>query len=49
MFFEKSEAGIKDMFMKEQSARAKYSQKIRSKEDTSSNYFDGSDDKKEKE
>lgn len=46
MFFAKSEAGIKDMFLKEQSARAKYSQKIRSKEDTTSNYFDDTDDDK---
>jgi len=46
MIFAKSEAGIKDMFLKEQSARAKYSQKIRSKEDTSSNYFDDTEDDK---
>ena len=46
MVFAKSEAGIKDMFLKEQSARAKYSQKIRSKEDTSSNYFDDTEDDK---
>ena len=44
--FAKSEAGIKDMFLKEQNARAKYSQKIRSKEDTSSNYFDDTEDDK---
>lgn len=49
MIFAKNESGIKDMFMKEQSARAKYSQKIRSKEDTTSNYFDDTeDDKNEK-
>ncbi|MBX7225458.1 MAG: VWA domain-containing protein [Chitinophagales bacterium] len=48
MIFAKSEAGIKNMFMKEQSARAKYSQKIRSKEDTTSNYFDDTEDDKNK-
>jgi len=48
MIFAKSEAGIKDMFMKEQRARAKYSQKIRSKEDTTSNYFDDTEDDKNK-
>ncbi|GAB4349634.1 MAG: hypothetical protein OHK0038_28350 [Flammeovirgaceae bacterium] len=46
MVFEKNEADIKRMFMKEQSARAKYSQKIRSNEDTASNYFDDTDDDK---
>jgi len=46
LIFTKSEAGIKDMFMKEQSARAKYSEKIRSKEDTTSNYFDDKEDEK---
>ena len=40
MVFEKNEAGIKKMFMEEQSARAKYSNKIRFNEDTSSNYFE---------
>ncbi len=48
MIFSKSEAGIKNMFMKEQSARAKYSQKIRSNEDTTSNYFDDTEDDKNK-
>ena len=48
MFFAKNEAGIKDMFVKEQSARTKYSQKIRSNEDTSSNYFDDAEDDKKK-
>jgi hypothetical protein len=38
--FEKNEADIKRMFLKEQGARASYSNKIRLKEDTSSNYFD---------
>jgi hypothetical protein len=40
MVFEKNEDDIKRMFMEEQSARTKYSQKIRSNEDTSSNYFE---------
>ena len=44
MVFEKNEAGIKKMFMEEQSARAKYSNKIRFNEDTSSNYFEGGDE-----
>lgn len=48
MIFAKNEAGIKHMFMKEQSARTKYSQKIRSKEDTISNYFDDTEDEKNK-
>ena len=48
MIFAKSEAGIKEMFMKEQSSRARYSQKIQSKEDTTSNYFDDTEDEKEK-
>ncbi len=49
MVFEKNDADIKRMFMKEQNARANYSQKIRSNEDTSSNYFgDNEDDKKTK-
>ena len=47
MVFEKNEDDIKRMFMEEQSARTKYSQKIRSNEDTSSNYFeDNGKDKK---
>jgi hypothetical protein len=49
MVFEKNDADIKRMFMKEQSARANYSQKIRSKEDISSNYFEDNEvDKKVK-
>ena len=39
MSFSKSEAGIKDMFMKEQSARAIFSEKNRYNEDTTSGYF----------
>lgn len=47
MVFEKNDADIKSMFMKEQSARTNYSQKIRFNKDTSSNYFeDNEDDKK---
>ena len=48
MVFEKNEADIKKMFMKEQSARANYSKKIRFNEDTTSNYFDGTEDAKKK-
>lgn len=48
MVFEKNEADIKKMFMKEQSARANYSKKIRFNEDTTSNYFDGTEDDKKK-
>ena len=46
MIFEKNDIDIKKMFMKEQSARTKYSEKIRFNEDTSSNYFDENEDKK---
>lgn len=46
LVFEKNEADIKKMFMKEQSARAKFSQKIRSNEDTTSNYFEEDDNNK---
>ena len=46
MIFEKNDIDIKRMFMKEQSARTKYSEKIRFNEDTSSNYFDENEDKK---
>ena len=44
MLFEKNEAGIRKMFMKEQNSRANYSRKIRSNEDTSSNYFEDTED-----
>jgi len=44
MVFEKNDDDIKRMFIKEQSARTRYSQKIRFNEDTSSNYFEGADD-----
>ena len=49
MVFEKNEADIKKMFLKEQSARTKYSEKIHLNEDTSSNYFDDNEDDKKKE
>jgi hypothetical protein len=39
MVFEKNETDIKNMFLKEQTARANFSKKIRFNEDTSSNYF----------
>lgn len=47
MVFEKNESDIKRMFMKEQSARANYSKKIRFNQDTSSNYFKEMDDNNE--
>lgn len=47
MVFEKNETDIKRMFMKEQSARANYSKKIRFNQDTSSNYFKEMDDNNE--
>ena len=46
MTFEKNEADIKNMWLKESSARASYSEKIRLKEDTSTGYFEGKKDKK---
>ncbi len=49
MVFEKNDADIKRMFMKEQNARANYSQKIRSNEDTSSDYFEDYEDGKKTE
>lgn len=48
LVFEKNEADIKKMFKREQNARANYSQKIRSNEDTASNYFDDTVDDKNK-
>lgn len=44
MVFAKSSKGIKDMFVKDQNARVQYSKKIRFDEDTSSNYFDDTED-----
>lgn len=46
MVFEKNDDDIKSMFMKEKNARFNYSKKIRSKEDTSANYFEEPEDKK---
>ena len=48
MVFEKNEADIKNMFMREKNARANYSNKIRSNEDTTSNYFEDTEDDKKK-
>lgn len=48
MFFSKNEAGIKDMFEKEHSARSNFSRKIRFDEDTSSNYYHDIEDENEK-
>ncbi|MCO5233872.1 MAG: VWA domain-containing protein [Chitinophagales bacterium] len=48
MVFEKNEEDIKQMFVREQNARANYSKKNRFNQDTSSNYFDDTDDKKKK-
>ncbi len=44
MEFDKNEFGIEKMFRKEYNARANYSFKIQHNMDTSSNYFDESDD-----
>lgn len=43
--FEKNEREIKEMFLKEREARARYSSKIHLHEDTSTAYFDDSDEK----
>ena len=43
--FEKNEREIKEMFLKEREARARYSSKIHFHEDTSTAYFDDSDEK----
>jgi hypothetical protein len=48
MVFEKHEASIKNMFMKEKSARVNYIHKLRLKEDTSSNYYESTDDDNKK-
>lgn len=40
MVFEKDEASLNNMFLKEQTARAKYSRRIREKKDVGSNYYD---------
>jgi uncharacterized protein YegL len=44
MVFEKNEADIKNMFSREQIARANYSKRISLNEDPSSNYFEDSHD-----
>ncbi len=46
MTFQKNEADMKSMFAKEKSARSKYSAKIRSNEETSSDFYDSEDAKK---
>lgn len=46
MAFQKSEENIKNMFAKERSARARYSQKIRVNEETSDDFYKGNDAKK---
>ena len=43
--FENNEREMKKMFLKEREARARYSSKIHFHEDTSSAYFDDSDEK----
>jgi uncharacterized protein YegL len=48
MVFKKNEEDIKNMFLREQNARANYSNKIRFNEDTSSNYFEDNDDNNKK-
>ncbi|HEY5593280.1 MAG TPA: VWA domain-containing protein [Paludibacter sp.] len=44
--FQKNEANMKAMFVKENSSRANYSQKIREKKDTSDNFYEDDDSKK---
>ena len=39
MFFSKDDAGMKQMFIKEQSSRRNYSEKIREKKDTENDYY----------
>jgi hypothetical protein len=48
LVFEKNEAAIKHMFAKERSSRVNYSKKIRFNEDTTSNYFNDTEDDKGK-
>ncbi len=43
MKFEKNEVGIKNMLIKESAARSSYSSKIRTKEDTSGNFYGGNE------
>jgi uncharacterized protein YegL len=44
--FQKNEANMKAMFVKENSSRANYSQKIREKKDTSDDFYNDDDSKK---
>ena len=46
MIFEKNEEDITSMFVKEKSARLNYSQNIREKKDTNSNFYDSEPKKK---
>ena len=46
MQFNKNEADMKQMFVKEQNARMRYSQKIRSNENTSMSFYDEEEDLK---
>ncbi len=39
MYFEKDSGGVKDMFVKERTARANYSQRIRNKENTDNDFY----------
>ena len=48
MQFNKNEADMKQMFVKEQNARMRYSQKIRSNENTSMSFYDEEEDLKKK-
>lgn len=48
LVFEKNEADIKNMFAKDRISRANYSEKIRFNEDTTSNYFEDTEDDKKK-
>jgi hypothetical protein len=44
--FQKNEANMKAMFVKESSSRSNYSQKIREKKDTSNNFYEDNEPKK---
>ena len=46
MTFEKNEDNMKNMFVKEKTARANYSRKIRSNEETNDNFYETEDIKK---
>jgi Mg-chelatase subunit ChlD len=49
LFFSKSEEGLRDMFVKERSARVNYSRKIRDKENTAKDFYDDDKDGKKNE